>query len=161
MLIRDMGFSARLVSTSWPLFETYCRIVSFWVLKLIVFTFPNNRSNSNCLRSLYSSYSSFQNVWSVLTICLPKKVSLKILLWTNFNWEKIKAGLNDGHRQVQRKWRTLNVKYELQISWNRNVTYKKYKHRKSVKLWGLTDPVTKGRYRADRATKKTKQMLKR
>ena len=34
---------------------------------------------------------------------------------TFFNSNKIKAGGNDGHRQVQRKWRTLNVKYELYV----------------------------------------------
>ena len=49
MLIRDMGFSARLVSTSWPLFETYCRIVSFGVFKLIVFAFSNNLSENSKL----------------------------------------------------------------------------------------------------------------
>ena len=47
MLIRDMGFSARLVSTSWPYFEAYCQIVSFWAFKLIVFAFSNNLSAEN------------------------------------------------------------------------------------------------------------------
>ena len=37
MIIRDFGLFARLFNTSWPLFVTHCRIVSFQGLRLIVF----------------------------------------------------------------------------------------------------------------------------
>ena len=48
-----LDFSAKLFNTSWPLFATHCRIVSFQGLRLIVFAFSDNLSaeNLNFLRS--------------------------------------------------------------------------------------------------------------
>ena len=47
MIIRDFGLFARLFNTSWPLFVTHCRIVSFQGLTLIVFVFSDNLSAEN------------------------------------------------------------------------------------------------------------------
>ena len=68
MLIRDMGFSARLVSTSWPLFETHCRIVIFWAFKLIIFAFSNNLSAANLKLSADSGIKLFG------CMCQPRKI---------------------------------------------------------------------------------------
>ena len=42
-----LDFFARLFNTSWPLFVTHCRIVSFQGVRLIVFAFSDNLSAEN------------------------------------------------------------------------------------------------------------------
>ena len=55
-----MGFSARLFNTSWPLFVTHCRIVSFQGLRLIFFAFSDNLSAENYKLSAQSGLQRLQ-----------------------------------------------------------------------------------------------------
>ena len=74
-----MGFFARLFNTSWPLFVTHCRIVSFQRLRLIVFAFSDNISAENYKLSAESGLQRLQ-----LLECMKSSSSSFYI----FSWRK-------------------------------------------------------------------------
>ena len=60
MSIRYFGLFCKTCNTSWPLFVTHCRIVSFQGLRLKVFTFSDNPSAENSKLSAESGRQRLQ-----------------------------------------------------------------------------------------------------
>ena len=71
-----LGFFARLFNTSWPLFVTHSRIVSFQGVRLIVFAFSDNLSAENYKLSAESGLPGLS-----FLECMGK---YKILTWFQF-----------------------------------------------------------------------------
>ena len=83
-----LGFFARLFNTSWPLFVTHNRIVSFQGVRLLVFAFSDNLSAENYKLSAESGLPGLSFLECMSTPCQrkvsPKEFPLKVKSWGTY-----------------------------------------------------------------------------